>query len=113
MTSTATTERSVVEVLRAAKERVLPEKQWTRGMFARDVAGKECEPTSAFACRWCAQGAVYAEVGTAPGRARPALSLLADASRYPTPYVNDHQGHDAVLDLFDRAIELAEEAEQK
>lgn len=106
----------VGKLLRAAEERITPKKRWTRHAYGRNEHGLACEPVDA--CEWCAEGAVLAELDLPARRAEgfgvtpPALSLLRRAAAIcgsTVPQVNDADGHGAALELFDWAIQLAEE----
>lgn len=131
----ADTERSTVDLLRAAKERISDPERWTRGCLARDANGKPVSPEDSRATRWCAIGSVRR---TAPGPFIDAEKYLVRATdvlgnhglvlqgtwpKYEIAYINDGpdpripldrhcrpapRRHKEVLALFDRAIELAE-----
>jgi len=103
-------ERSLVDVLRAAKERISDPERWTQGTAACGSDRRPCEYEEA--ARFCALGSLDFEC----------IPLYQDT--YPLLYgaaqelfgqgvsaVNDRLGHTATLAVFDRAIELAE-AEQ-
>jgi hypothetical protein len=118
MTSPATTDRSVVDVLRAAKERISDPERWTTGSYARDAAGLRTDANSQRACSWCGVGAVLVELDLALGMdahchpvGRVAVGLLEQAAENAVPFVNDQLGHAAILSTYDAALELAE-AEQ-
>lgn len=125
--TTATAERSVVEVLRAARERISDPERWATGEFAyrSDDPFSYCAPNSPGACKWCLAGAVFAELDLRDGVGLaldqvPAIKLLAKAAvpsaRIATvntaveviAAVNDGHTHKWVLDVADRAIALAE-----
>ena len=111
-----TTERSLADVLRAAKERISDPERWTTGTEAIDQFGRPVEPTAPGAVAWCMAGAVAAEGVRAtsyPAKAAsPIGALLNEAVDHQGvgPF-NDGAEHDEVLAALDRAIELAE-AEQ-
>lgn len=101
------TERSTVEILRAARERIADPERWCQGYYAQDPNGAEVEPDDVQACKWCAVGSLCLEV-----QSRDEAHLyLVDAAREvgitPTA-INDGRGHSAVMVLFDRAMQLAE-----
>jgi hypothetical protein len=109
--------RTTVEILRAARHRIESPRRWCREAFAaRGVL--IVKPASKRATRWCAVGAVHAELGTDPGTwpadHSPAIAALwaAAMTLYSegTNVVNDFRGHDDILRVFDEAIRLAEEA---
>jgi hypothetical protein len=110
-------ERSAVEILRAARERISDPESWTRGCEARTISGEGLnlgfEPG---AVRWCMSGAVEAELGRAI-TCWPLLEadefgrLLNEGTGQEQDGVgvwNDNHTHAEVLAAFDRAIELAE-----
>jgi hypothetical protein len=115
-----TEERSMVEILKAARERVAPDGAWTQGVFARNEQGESVQSWSADAVCWCIRGACEAE-----GRdylIRPeewfedalpdGVALAAsDAEFEPVAFFNDAEttSHVDVLAVFDRAIQLAEQ----
>lgn len=104
---TTTAERSVVEVLRAARECIRDPERWTTNVLARDACGDSVHPTDDHAVRFCAVGAVHAQAGQdyAP------IWYLHQAAGDSSPQViNDAGDHAAVLAMYDRAIGLAEKA---
>jgi hypothetical protein len=109
--------RTTVGILRAARHRIESPRRWCQGSFA--VRGSLIvKPASKRATRWCAVGAVHAELGTDPytwpNVPSPVLAALWDAAKAlyseGTWMVNDFRGHDAILRVFDEAIRRAEEA---
>jgi hypothetical protein len=114
--TTSTTEHSVVDVLRAARERISDPERWTTGYYARNAYGDEVVANSPAACQWCAVGAVLAETDLDLGLSLHLSPLAKAAKEYldragPVLDVNDDRGHAATLELYEQAIELAE-AEQ-
>jgi len=109
--TTATTERSVVEVLRAAKERISDPERLAQGVSARDREGNRCDYEEAFS--FCALGTLEFE----SDRLYPeAVELLDEAARErhgaAVHVVNDRLGHAATMAMYDRAIELAERGQK-
>lgn len=113
------TERSTVEILRAARERITPPEKWCRGAFAKDSDGRKVPATHRNACRWCALGAIGAEIGSPSPRFSAPGNLLERATDVGNIVaVNDGSGdcrgldrrvsHKRVLAAYDTAIELAE-----
>lgn len=97
------------DTLRAAKARISDPHRWVRGALACDQNGKPTEPRYDDACRWCAYGAMYAE------NADPlSIKALEDAAHSvfgePPEDVNDCLTHSDVMEMFDRAIQIAEQA---
>jgi hypothetical protein len=119
---TATAERSVVDVLRAARERISDPERWTKGESAKNAQGEWTTASASDACRWCAVGAVWCEAGATLMPGSPEIKALnaavrdldgrrgvGEVSGWPVARFNDSKrtDHGEVLDLFDRAIELA------
>jgi len=110
-------ERSTVEVLKAARERISDPERWTRNQYARSETRLHTEPNSPDAVGWCANGSILAEVDAgaffelgndSPGVDAADLLIRASGGR-PTSTINDRDGHAAVMALYDRAIQLAEQ----
>lgn len=110
-------ERSTVEILKAARDRITPEEAWTTGTYSRNADHLDVLSHSKWACCWCAIGSLACEMGVDGVEAdrpdNPAWDFLWRAARdlfgVGSPAtVNDENGHDAVLAMYDRAIELAE-----
>lgn len=100
------------EALRAAAALLSDPAKHTRGVFARDVFGREVSPDSARATCWCAYGAVR-HVATRADFQRAAQYLQDAAWTHfdTTPDdVNDTLGHPAVLELIAHAVACAERA---
>lgn len=105
---------ATVEALRIAKTRIADPDHWCQRSFARDASGEDVGWYSQYAVKWCAEGALRATVGDA----HEVSDLLTAAAREvlgkavsdiaPVPTVNDQLGHDAVMEMYDRAIEAAE-----
>lgn len=114
-------ERSTVEILKAARERISDPERWTTGAYARAIDGTGARPATDEACKWCAYGALLAELGVnqpGPGTApydtylENAAEEIADSWLTSAVEVNDHGGWGEALDLLDRAIQLAEREAQ-
>lgn len=106
-----TEERSTVEILKAARERISDPERWTTRVGARDQAGDATLVLDPNACKWCALGSIEAETngpGVLYAEASAAL-FLGTQNEYGVVGTNDHLGHDAVLAMYDRAIQLAEQ----
>jgi hypothetical protein len=113
-------ERSTVEILRGAKERITPIHSWTTKANARTSFEVECRVTDPAACRWCVEGSLALELSRgkvdqsqAAIRRRliesDAFRLLNSASDLGrSALVNDCRGHAETLEMCDHAIELAE-----
>jgi hypothetical protein len=111
-------ERSVVDVLRAARERISDPEHWTRSAFAKSPSGRPISPWSDGAVCWCARGSVYRECGSVSNAGLVEVFLMRATEEAKPPddaepiaWLNDNGTHDDVLALYDRAIELAEAEE--
>lgn len=104
-----TTERSVADVLRAAKDRIKDPERWTQGAVARDGKGQPCEYEKAVC--FCALGSLEFEC---IGLYEAGYSWLVRAARglgiVGVSKVNDRLGHAATMEMYDCAIQLAEAA---
>ena len=104
-----TAERSTVEILRAARERISDPEHWCTEVLAKSASGAAVAPFDSSACQWCARGAC--EAGGEDAR-HLAVGLLYEAAGpgVSVTDLNDTEGHEAALNLLDKAISLAEEA---
>lgn len=107
---------AVVDVLRRIEARIGDPEHWTRREMARRADGERAPFNSPKACQWCLHGAVMVETGPSFGEIYHAtVDLLMHTAREMFPRetgylgVNDHQGHDAVMSVVRKAIELAQE----
>ena len=111
----------VTALLVRARARIADPARWTQGAYARDAEGRQALPKSQDAVRWCALGALEAEL---PYRVvdrildipldlryldavqRLEESILAEDWATPAnvPGLNDGAGHEAVLAAYDEAI---------
>lgn len=102
-----------VEDLWAARELLADPGRWTQGVYARDERGAKMPPEDVRAVCWCALGALLRPEATWQAdfvRGGAFLVQAADELFRSTPSgVNDRLGHAAVLRIYDRAIELAED----
>jgi len=92
----------VHDTLVAARALIADPERWTQGAWARDEEGGPVGTLSPAAVCFCAQGALVHVSRSGHERALEALSVAA--GRRPT-VVNDFDGHAAVLEMYDRAIE--------
>lgn len=91
--------------LRAARALIEDPERWTTGVLARSAKGRSVSPYGRAAVAWCAFGAADRVRLGSPHYLHRAVTTwscngLGD--------VNDRLGHAAVLQVYDRAIELAE-----
>lgn len=95
-------ERSTVEVLRAARERISDPERWTQHRLSDTVPhGYEPEQMRRGSC-WCAMGALICEAGSI-GQYLDAADYLPGGGTW-----NDSHTHAEVVAAFDCAIEVAE-----
>lgn len=103
------------ELLIDAKARIQDPAHWTQEYLARDERGfvvSHYEPT---ACKWCAMGSLFLSAATVPTHVyQDADRALDDAAEalypgVPYPVVNDRLGHEAIMAVYDRAIQLTAE----
>lgn len=94
---------TVLETLKAAKEKIAEPQHWTVGALSRDRSDFPVSPAScSIACKWCAEGAL---ASVAPGFAHEAAwKILRDQIDVPLHIYNDSHTHTQVLELFDKAI---------
>jgi hypothetical protein len=114
--------RAVRELLVRARARIEDPARWCRDYSAMDAAGLGVAGNSVAACKWCADGAIIAEIGgTMPGRhthlgygAMTTRLRTAANDLYALDHIdtNDQHGHEAAVAIYDRAINktLDEEA---
>ena len=100
---------TTVEILRAARELISDPARWTRGKYGATATGNHVRGDDPQAIRWCAYGAIEKVVGNSSWDAEMILSEAAHP--HVVIHINDELGHAAVLDLYDRAIALAEQEE--
>jgi len=117
----ATAERSTVEVLKAARERISDPERWTRGRLSDTCQfideGFEIEaPIVREGTCWCVMGALVCESCSEEDFNAAADAWVRASSRISGTGggagFNDSHGHDEVLAVFPLAIELAEAEEQ-
>lgn len=106
------------ELLKRARRRITDPQRWTQGAEAREAGGCPTAVWHPEAVRWCAIGALAAECCTARLTAGGRWHVQLDSDRFhlarqrleaanqgaEVPTLNDHQGHGAVLALYDAAI---------
>jgi hypothetical protein len=82
---------------------------WTKHVLARDRRGRETEPESEMACKWCLLGAAFAlrcAAGEDDLSVRPAMKMLVvPDGRFGS--FNDRLTHAQMLAALDRAIEAS------
>ena len=96
-----------LEQLVAARELLSNKARWTQGWFAHDEGMHQVIPLAADAVCWCAYGALMKVDNT--GRGDLFLDRAAEElSGFNVAYVNDRLGYEATMQMFARAVELAE-----
>lgn len=105
----------VKDVLVRAKALISSPQNWTQGSLARDDVGRIVSTRHKDASRWCALGAICAFTHPRGGVRYKAIGLLRSVAKGAicATNINDYEGHEAVMALYDRAIEAAAEAESK
>jgi hypothetical protein len=99
--------------LREARAIIADPSRWTTGVAARKATGEKTSPLDGDAASFCAIGAIMRAAVGNPFREQAAQEFLyayleeAQPGRYITA-INDTDGHEAVLNMFDKAIALAE-----
>jgi hypothetical protein len=98
-----------LQVIERAKELIQDERHWCREYLAINDYGLAADPTSERALRRCALGALLAAAYHFTNNRTSARHLAFNALRplcggNTVARVNDHQGHAAVLALFEEAI---------
>lgn len=99
------------EVLRRARARIEKPENWCQKYYAVNEQGMAVAPESKEACSWCSEGALLTIAGMSFNERRRTLLYLDAVTGLSTlgaGHFNDTHTHAEVLDLFDRAIALAE-----
>lgn len=100
---------------RAAKTKIENIENWTQYTFFRSGYGSELDPDDVkehpeWVKSCCAYGALMIECKLDDNALAKELEIAADMLfQLPATDVNDNNGHEAILQCFDKAIELAEE----
>ena len=101
----------VAELLVKAKELIADPERWCQGRVAKDSLGRPTYPNSGNATAWCAFGALE-RLAPTPDVVSSAVDFLgAFTDGESIGYWNDHHTHAEVMELFDRAIEMANREE--
>lgn len=99
--------------LRRARARIAESERWTTWAYARNEAGQPTRVDSDDACCWDAVGAVDVESPDGEVYAHAMIALAAatgieateeEAAIVAIAGVNDREGHQATIAVFDRAI---------
>lgn len=101
-----------INPLRQARDLIADRKYWCSGTLAADKSGFRISPFSIDAEQWCAEGALMYCANKKPAWDTSWFDYLRTAAEElfgkPPFLVNDRMGHTAVLQMFDRAIQLSE-----
>lgn len=99
---------SVEALLVLAKAKIQDPKNWCQGALAIDYEGYQSSPRSMRARQFCSMGAIFALVEEPNDISTKALSILYTVTYGVGPaMINDHNAHDVVMRMFDRAIDFA------
>ena len=110
----------VSEVLTQAKAKIADPKNWIQDHMACDSLGRPVSPAAPHAACWCSLGALVATGADVWARS-DAKVLLREAIRAPIvpgswtsdiAGYNDNHSHAEVMQMWDRAIELAKNQEK-
>jgi hypothetical protein len=96
------------QVLRNARALIEEPTRWTRGVLGRAASGRPVMWHDEEACRWCALGAInraaYDLVGDKEQAEGIADEVIASCFPHNLSWINDKNGHAAVLKLFSDAL---------
>ena len=103
------------ELLRIARAKIAEPGTWIQNTLARNILDMKVDPPTPSAVKFCLVGAVYQTEGTDVRGETNCLVYLEQAlpdGWYDLEFYNDSHTHQQVLDVYDRAIALAEQVEQ-
>ena len=96
-----------IPLLRAAHSRLKVPGQWTSGTLARNLEGRPVPYLASTAVSWSLQAALCVESHRG-GFVTACRYLAMLTGNRSLQSFNDREGHKAVLDLLESAIEMAE-----
>lgn len=109
------------DILRKARKKIEEPECWTKGNWAIDDYGDSVESVSEDATIFCLAGAIRSAIfsedpGTIKGKSHPCCVYIMDAIKYKTgndDYITsfndlDKTMHSDVLEVLDKAIEVAQ-----
>ena len=111
----------VSEFLIKAKSFIEKPENWTQGWYAKNSAGEEISAASPEATCWCSLGALRKAAITEDRYAiKEVKSIAVERLHYVIESLggngisnfNDHNDHETVMKVWDRAIKAAQEAEK-
>lgn len=103
----------ISQVLENALVLIRDEKNWTRGVHARDKGGDPCSPSDIRACSFCSVGAVMCITGEFSPEYFEAIKSLEYTVKYEVPVedscfylsaYNDAHTHDKVMQVWRKTI---------
>ena len=111
--------RSMSEMLRMARDKIIDKNHWTSGHAAKDANGRPISYRHPNATSWCAVGAIRNITGTTlDGRFNGSFkvhcfleSITQEKYGLEVKDVNDILGYEAIMECFDIAIKKADEIE--
>lgn len=99
-------------ILESALSKIIDPVNWIQAWFAADRYGNRVLLGSPDQCKFCALGALYSTVGTSdqdpPCAAEAYMCLFRAAGSKSIAVINDSDGHEAVIGLYNKAIESCE-----
>jgi len=98
----------MLTILKDARDRISDEDSWCQEAYARDLSGSSISWDSEQAVQWCASGSLRKSVKTSADF-YGILETICRLSSKSIAWINDIDGHEAVLAYFDRAIKELEE----
>lgn len=99
------------EILKEAKKLIENPENWTQHAYARTKHDQIIHVNSPLACKFCSLGAVE-YLCDSNWSDTPAVMFLAKAADGPIGLYNDNHTHEEVMQAWDKAIALAEQAEE-
>lgn len=108
-TKKASNDMKPSEILKQAKELISDKSKHTTGQYARGLDGWNADPLSPEACKWCSIGAVIKVSGedNVFSKSCKYLYYSQGHTNVGVTLLNDTKPHEEVMQMFDRAIELA------
>lgn len=107
-------EHEVLDLLKRARAKIEDKENWCQRAYARNKSGFCVAPWQSNACTFCAYGAIYSfrEFNyDVRALAEDRLVCAVPPGEVSPATVNDVLGHQAVLDMYDKAIALLQGAD--
>ena len=96
------------EQFKAARELVANKDSFCKYALARDSNGQTVSPSSNWAVRWCANGAMV-KAGVSINEMGRFISFVNKQSGQAVASINDYKGRNSILRFMDRFIESTED----